>query len=157
MFKKLGQFMGMVGIDVEVNVPQNLPKEANTIEGIVRIIAEQDQTITKVKIELTQRMEEGSIGDDDRNIEKKIIGNLTLNETITIKKGETREVPFSLSFKRELSVEKKLSEQGGMLGMLGKAMSYADNERWQFWVEVLVDVKGAAFDPTGSQQIWFGD
>lgn len=156
MFKKLGQFMGMVGIEVEVDVPQNLPKDATSIEGVVRIVAEQDQTITKIKIEFTQRMEEGSVGDEDRNIEKKTIGILTLSETINIKKGETKEVPFSLDFKRELSIEKQLSEQGGMLGMLGKAMSYADNERWQFWLEVLVDVKGAAFDPTGSKQVWFG-
>jgi hypothetical protein len=157
MFKKLGQFMGMVGIEVEVDVPESLDKDATSLEGKIRIVAEQDQTITKIKIEITQRMEEGSVGDEDRNIEKKTIGKIELSETINIKKGETKDVPFTLNFKRDLSIEKKLSEQSGVMGMLGKAMSYADNERWQFWVEALVDVKGAAFDPTGSKQVWFGN
>jgi hypothetical protein len=106
---------------------------------------------------MTQRMEEGNVGDSDRQIQQKTIGTLTLRQPFDIKKGETKSVPFALDFKRDLSLTRKLAEQGGLMGMIGKAYTYADNERWQFWVQALVDVKGAAFDPTASTQVFFGN
>lgn len=157
MFKKFTQFMGMVGIEVSIDCETNYPKDASSIQGNIRVIAEQDQTISKIEIKITQRMEEGSVGDDDRKIEQKVIGNIVLKDAFDVKKGETKEIPFKLDFKRDLSLTKKLSEQGGIMGMIGKAYAYSDNERWQFWVEALVDVKGAAIDPSGSIQVYFGD
>jgi sporulation-control protein spo0M len=157
MFKRLTQFIGMVDIDVTVEVETSYPKDATRIEGIIRIAAEQDQTISKIDIQVTQRQEEGNVGDSDRKIKHKPIGTVTLRQAFDIKKGETKNIPFALDFKRELSLTRKMSEQGGLMGMIGKAYTAADNERWQFWVEAVVDVKGAAIDPTGSTQVFFGN
>ena len=153
MFKKLTQFVGMVGIEVEVDINREVAKDATVIEGKVRIIASQDQSISKIKIEMYQVKQEGS--GSDHKTDKQRIGDLTLNEAFDIKKGETKEVAFRLPFQRQLSLKRKMSEQGGVMGLIGKAYTYSENERYDHWIDATVDVKGAAADPQGTQSLYF--
>lgn len=153
MFKKLTQFAGFVGIEVQVDINREVSKEATQIEGTIRVTATQDQSINKVKIEMYQVKQEGS--GSDHKTDKQRIGDLMLNQPFDIKKGETKEIPFVVPFQRQLSLKKKMSEQGGVMGLIGKAYSYSENERYDYWIEATVDVKGAAADPQGTQSLYF--
>ncbi len=155
MFKKLSQMAGMVGVDVTVDINREVPKDATVIDGKIRIEAKQDQTITKIKIEMFQHRTEGNIGADDREVDKDKIGELVIKEGFDIKAGEIKEVPFRLNFERKLSLKRKLTEKGGVIGMIGKAYTMSENERYNYWIDATVDVKGAANDPQGSQTLYF--
>lgn len=155
MFKKLTQMAGMVGIDVVVDINREVSKEATTIDGKIRIEAKQDQTITKIKIEMWQHRTEGNVGAADREVDKDKIGELIIKEGFDIKTGEIKEIPFRLNFQRKLSMKRKMSEKGGLMGAIGKAYTVTENERYNYWVDATVDVKGAANDPQGSQTLYF--
>jgi hypothetical protein len=154
MFSKLKQFVGMVGITVELDIPSNLPKDASSLTGTVRIIAKQDQHITKVAVNMKQTHTEGS-GEKRVSHDYALGENIITNQAFDIKAGETKEYPFTLAFTRRKSSDQRMAESGGVLGALGKLSVMADNEQDQFWINAMADVKGAALDPNDNKQITF--
>ena len=127
---------------------------ADTVEGVIHVIAKQEQQITKVKATIKQAIMEGS--GSERRRRDYYIGEVTVNaETFTIKSGESKDFPFSLPFQRRKTMGQALSEQGGVMGALGTLGKIMDNERDEFWVNAVADVKGAALDPNDTKQVWF--
>ncbi len=153
MFGKLKQFVGMVGIDVQLEIDQQVPMTGE-IQGIIHITAKQEQTITTVKASIKQAIMEGT--GSDRRRRDYWIGEEVVNTTpFTIKPGESKDFPFTLSFEPRRTMAQSLSERGGVLGALGTVGKIMDNERDEFWVNAMADVKGAALDPNDTKQIWF--
>lgn len=154
MFAKLKQFVGMVGITVELEIPSNLPLDATSLTGKVRVIAKQDQHITKVQVTMKQVHREGT--GEKQTVNEFEIGEIIItNQPFDIKTGETKEYPFTLSFTRRKTSDQRLAESGGVLGVLGKMGKMMDNERDNFWVTAMADVKGAALDPNATKEITF--
>jgi hypothetical protein len=154
MFSKLKQFVGMVGITVELDVPGNLPKDATSLQGTVRVIAKQDQHITKVTANMKQTHTEGS-GEKRQSHDYEIGDIIITNQPFDIKSGETKEFPFTMSFTRRKTGDQRLAESGGVLGALGKLSVMADQEHDEFWVNAMADVKGAALDPNDNKRVTF--
>jgi sporulation-control protein spo0M len=154
MFSKFKQVLGFVGIEVQLDIPSEIPKDDTIVEGKVRIIAKADQTITQVLIRMTEHWERGQQGKDYQTRDFDL-GQVDIRETFDIKSGETREFPFKLSFQRRLSMTQKISEKKGVVGALGKVAAFADNERSSYRVHAMADVKGAALDPNASRNVNF--
>jgi hypothetical protein len=154
MFGKLKQFFGVVGVDVELVIPAELPKDATTLAGMIRVSAKQDQHITLVKVEIKQVHQEGS-GTERTSREYEIGELIVVNTPFDIKEGETKEYPFTLPFTRRMSRDQRMAQEGGVMGALGKISTFMDNEEDNFWVNAMVDVKGAALDPNDTKSIRF--
>jgi hypothetical protein len=154
MFSKLKQFVGMVGITVELDIPGNLAKDASALTGTVRVIAKQDQHITRVTANMKQTHTEGS-GEKRVSNDYEIGEIIITNQAFDIKAGETKEFPFTMAFQRRQSGDQRLAESGGVLGALGKFSTMIDNEQDEFWVNAMADVKGAALDPNDNKKITF--
>jgi sporulation-control protein spo0M len=150
MFKKLGQFMGMVGIKVNFDISEHIPSSATSFSGILHISAEQDQTITSVNVTLSERRETGSHTNDNHDIDNKVVGHVILDEDFTIQAGETKEIPFSFDFSYQ-----PLVDDSGDPEMAKLFDEVINDGKVEYWLNALVDVKGAAFDPTASHQVWF--
>ena len=154
MFGKLKQFVGMVGIEVQLEIDQQFPMGTDTVQGMIHIYAKQEQTITKVKVSIRQAIMEGS--GQDRRRRDYWIGEVMVDQTpFTIKTGETKDYEFTLPFQPRKTMSQSMSEQGGVIGALGAVGKFMDNERDEFWVNAVADVKGAALDPNATRQIWF--
>lgn len=154
MFNRVKQVLGFVGIEVQLEVLTDIPKNDTAVEGKVRVVAKADQTITRVLIKMTEHWERGQPGKDHQTREFDL-GEVDIRETFEIKNGETREFPFKLIFQRRLSMNQQMSEKQGVLGALGKVAAFADNERSTYRVYAIADVKGAALDPTVSRNVRF--
>jgi sporulation-control protein spo0M len=154
MFNKIKQTLGFVGIEVQLDVPGDIPKDITVVEGKVRVIAKADQTITSVSLKMVEHWERGQSGKDHETREFDL-GQVNIPGTFNIKNGETREFPFKLAFERRLSMTQKISEKKGVMGALGKAAAFADNERSTYRIVAIADVKGAALDPNAIRNIRF--
>jgi|SRR5664279_636617 len=154
MFGKLKQFVGMVGVDVQLELEQQLPLSADSVSGLIRISAKQEQQITKVKATMKQAIHEGT--GSERQVRDYYIGEVDVVTTpFTIKPNEILEYKFTLPFSRRRTFDQSMAEQGGILGALGTAGKFMDNEQDNFWVNAVADVKGAALDPSDNKQVWF--
>ncbi len=154
MFSKLKQFVGMVGITVQLDIPSNLTGDSDTLTGVIRIIAKQDQHITKVAVNMKQTHTEGT-GEKRVSNDYSIGENIITNQPFDIKAGESKEYPFTLAFTRRKTGEQRLAESGGVLGAIGKLGQLADDSHDEFWVNAIADVKGAALDPNDNKKITF--
>ena len=154
MFSKLKKFMGVVGINVELEIPDELPLDATMLEGVVRVTAKQTQHITKVKVTMKQVHQEGS-GADRTSKEYQIGEIMITDDPFDINEGEVKEFSFRLFFMRRKTADQRRSEQGGLMGAMGKLGKMMDNEKDTFWVNAMADVKGAALDPNDTEEIKF--
>lgn len=155
MFSKLKQFVGIVGVTVELDISAQLPLAATSINGIVRVSAKQDQHITEVKVEMKQIHQENNSNNERVSQEYNIGDLVVVNQPFDIKTGETKVFPFTLNFTRRKTIDQQMSEKGGMVGALGKFTKMMDNQQDDFRVNAMVDVKGAALDPNDTKSLKF--
>jgi len=144
-FQKVKQFLGIVGVKVEMQVDDTFSKTGDTIQGKVIITSKSEQQILSVEVgfEEVWRIGKGQ----DETMKTFELGEWKLEEEFTIKPGESREFPFKLNYSMIKSENDRMMESskvGKALGGLGKMM---DGEKSNFWLKAMADVKGAAFDP----------
>ena len=150
-FQKVKQFLGIVGVKVDVQVGDTFSKSGNTIQGKVIITSKSDQQILSVEVGFE---EVWRIGKGENETMKTFdLGEWKSEQEFTIKAGETREFPFTLNYSMVKSDNDRMMESskvGKALGGLGKMM---DGEKSNFWLKAMADVKGAAFDPNFAKEM----
>jgi len=81
---------------------------------------------------------------EEKETKDYVIGSTDVTEPFDIKKGETKELPFTIHY----ALEKTLADLGGMLGTVGKLANWLSTDKLEYFVICECDVKGAAFDPS---------
>ncbi|MFN8281993.1 MAG: sporulation protein [Chitinophagales bacterium] len=155
-FQTIKNKLGIGGVSVELQVPGQVQKTADRLEGKAIITTKSDQDLVEMKVELIEEWTTGR-GDDKKTKEIFIDSySITFNEVI--KTGERKEVPFSISLEnlnKLKSSNQELADKGGALGALGKLGSFANNEKSEYFVKAEVDVKSAALDPSDKKPVKF--
>jgi len=144
-FQKIKQFLGFVGVKVEMQVADTFSKTGNTIQGKILISSKSDQQILSIEVGFEEVWKIGK--GENETIKTFDLGEWKNKNEFTIKSGETREFPFVLNYSMIKSENDRMMESskvGKALGGLGKLM---DGEKSNFWLKAMANVKGAAFDP----------
>lgn len=144
-FQKVKQFLGIVGVKVEMQVPDTFSKSGNTLQGKVVITSKSDQQILAVKVTFEETWKIGK--GENETVKNFELGEWIAEQEFTIKAGETKEFPFTLNYSMIKSENDRMmdsSKVGSALGGLGKML---DGEKSVFKLVAMADVKGAAFDP----------
>ncbi len=150
-FQKIKNFLGIGGVKVELSVPGQASKEEGKIGGTVTLTSKSDQEVLTLKVKVFEEFTTGR--GDDKKTKEIDLGSVELPGGFTIKAGETKEVPFDVSFEVVKSNAESLKEKGGALGALGGAAKFAKNEKSAYFVEADADVKGVALDPSDKKGI----
>jgi len=151
MFGKIKQALGIGTIKVELTVPAQVRRSDGTLQGSIKLTAKSDQEVTKLQIKLIESYTTG------RGEEKKTrdfdLGELELPQQLVMKSGEVKSIDFQLGYSLLKSNNDLLKERGGALGTLGKIGAFANNEKSEYFVTAVADVKGTALDPSDRKQI----
>ena len=149
-FAKIKQFFGAGTVKVTLNAPATFNTIDGVIEGSVHLEAKSDQTILSLKIELKEEYTTGR--GDEKKTKTFEIGEVKL-AGFDMKQGETKDVPFKLSYSYAKSDNEAMAEKGGVMGGLGKLGSFASGEKSEFKLWATADVKGAALDPNDLKEL----
>jgi hypothetical protein len=149
-FAKIKQFFGAGTVKVTLNAPATFNTNDGVIEGSVHLEAKSDQTILSLKIELKEEYTTGR--GDEKKTKTFEIGEVKL-AGFDMKQGETKDVPFKLSYSYAKSDNEAMAEKGGVMGGLGKLGSFASGEKSEFKLWATADVKGAALDPNDLKEL----
>jgi len=149
-FAKIKQFFGAGTVKVTLNAPATFNTNDGVIEGSVHLEAKSDQTILSLKIELKEEYTTGR--GDEKKTKTFEIGEVKL-AGFDMKQGETKDVPFKLSYSYAKSDNEAMAETGGVMGGLGKLGSFASGEKSEFKLWATADVKGAALDPNDLKEL----
>ena len=151
-FQKVKQFLGIGGVKLRLQgVPAEVKKDEGVITGTMVLTSKSDQLVSSVEVKLEEEYTTGR--GDNKSTTTFDLGELVLEEEFEMKAGDTKEIPFSLSFELLASKNDEMMEKGGAskaLGMLGKAMNA---EKSTYSVEASAKVKGTAFGPSDSKEI----
>ena len=150
-FQKLKNKVGIGGVKVELSIPEQTTKADATLTGKLMLTSKSEQEIKEVEIKMIEEYTTGR--GDDKETKELTLGKIKITEAMTIKEGETKEIPFSLPYSIIKSNNDELKEKGGALGSIGKLGSFAKNEKSEYFIEAEVDVLSAALDPSDKKKI----
>ncbi len=150
-FKKMKDKLGIAGVSVQIEVPEQASIDAGTVEGKIILTTKSEQEIVSYTVKMMQESTTGR--GNDKKTKKHELGTISKSESFTIHPGDTKEISFTLSFEAVKSSNESLKESGGALGTLGKLASMANNEQSSYFVHAEVDVKSAALDPDAKKDI----
>lgn len=152
IFDKLKQVLGIGTVKVKMEVDKSFSKSENSISGSLSLNAKSDQEIISLEVKLEEVWEKGR---DDNKVTKTFdLGEWVDKTPFSMKAGESKTIPFSLTYALVKSKNDDLQESAGKvgkaLGGLGKMM---DAEKSSYSLIATCDVKGAAFDPNDVQEM----
>lgn len=151
LFQSIKNKLGIGGVNVSLQVPGQVAKDSNNLEGMITLTTKSEQEIKEMTVKM---IEEYSTGKGDEKKTKEFeLGVVKFPAAFTITPGETKEIPFSLPFSVLKSNNDELKEKGGVLGTLGKVAAFATSEKSLYFVIAEADVKAAALDPSDKKEI----
>jgi len=157
MFGKIKQFFGFVGIDVVLGIPAQIEEGSRKLSGHVQINATADQHINKVTVSMYMGYEVEE--EDGYRFERTNIAEWKDETAFEISAGESREISFTLDLKTYLDfawqneIMEKTKANAGSLAHLLNANRTVEDDVNQYFVQAMVDVKGAALDPSDKKEI----
>jgi len=122
----------------------------NTLSGKAILTAKSDKEVLSVKCKVINERTEKEDGEE--KTETTTLGEQDFHETILMKAGETREIPFSIDY----HLDEKMQHMGGVAGAVGKLGSFAMGKKDAFLVVAECDVKGTMMDPAARLDLKVG-
>lgn len=151
MVARIRQWLGIGGVNLQLIVDTNIPKDANQIIGKVLLTSKSDQHVLGITIKIFSSHQERH--NNSTTTHRHELGRVQLNENFDIKPSEMKEIPFILTCQNPEGFLSTLRGMGGVMGALGNIVSVLDNHR--YYVEASANVKGTALQPNRSVQVRF--
>ncbi len=151
LFGKVKQALGIGTVSVELQVPGQVSRDSREIQGQAVLTAKSAQKVKEIQLRFVEAYTTGR-GQEQRTKEYEL-GALTLNGSFELQEGESKTVEFTLPFSLQLSSNQSLAQEGGVLGVLGKAAVMARSEKSEYSVRVEVKLEGTVLSPSDKKDI----
>lgn len=145
-FGKLKQMAGIGGVKLQV-VPSasTFVRGGGTLDGSLIVTSKSDQKINLIDVKVQEIVH---VKEGEHHREKEFdLGYAQVSGELEIKAGESKTIPFSVSYSGGRTMADKLQAKGGALGMVGKIGAMANHEKLEYRVHAHAKVVGA---PLGS-------
>jgi hypothetical protein len=145
------------GVQVKLNKIENpFQRSKSNMIGEVTLTPKAAKTVKDVKISMIREETKGTGA--EKKTTTTVLGTLSLAKSGTgypfdLVVGEPKVVPFTLP----VSVPRKLQEQKGVLGAIGKIGAFVDNDKLAYFVVAQVGVKGTLVGPSDKVPITVQD
>ncbi|MCD6066098.1 MAG: hypothetical protein K0S33_924 [Bacteroidetes bacterium] len=143
--------LGIGGVKIALHVPGQVAKSEGIIKGKIVLTSKSPQELISMKVVLKEKYTTGR--GEDKKTKEFILGEYKTSLLYSINPGDEKELHFDLKFALVKSNSDDLKEMGGAMGKLGSMAAFANNEKSEYEVEAMVDVKSAALDPSDSKAI----
>jgi sporulation-control protein spo0M len=151
MFGKVKRWLGIEGVKIEMVLPEQVSASSGMIEGKLKFESMHVQTVTKVKITLTEKYIRGRW--KSRLTDQYKIGEIELDEDIEIPAHEVILMDFELPFTIVKSDMDELADKNFVFRKLVDTAKAFKNVKSQFFIEAEAEVNGTALSPFDKQQI----
>lgn len=145
MIGKFKRWLGIEGVKVELELPDEILAEEGLIEGQVHLFSQHAQTVEYIHIVLIERYSRGR--GKEKLIDEYELGELTLNHTVEV----PAEGMVSLDFHLPFSIFKSDVEEWGDQNLIFKGLSRVAarlrNVKSEYRIEAQAKVSGTALDP----------
>lgn len=153
-FDKVKQALNIGGVKVEMTVGPDISRTSGKADGTLTLTTKSPQHIKsiKVKFERTIRIPKPGAPNNEE-VRFDTLADFQDNSEFDIQPGETKTVPFSLTFNLPDSANEQLAQLGGILGAIGGLGNKLDQSRIEYKISANVDVDKAALDATDVKDV----
>jgi tetratricopeptide (TPR) repeat protein len=133
--------IGGVRVKIEGVNPQ-ISTGRNQISGQAILTSKSDRHVLSVNCQVVNEHTSKPGGESETST--LVLGEQVIGAGFDIKAGETREIPFTVTY----FLQEKMRHAGGALGMAGKLGAMVKGEKDSYSLAVACDVKGTVNDPS---------
>ena len=151
MFGKVKRWLGIEGVKIEMVLPEQVSAKSGMIEGKLKFESMHVQTVTKIKITLTEKYIRGRW--KSRLTDQYKIGEIELDEDIEIPAHEVILLDFELPFTFVKSDMDELADKNFVFRKLVDTAKAFKNVKSEFFIEAEAEVNGTALSPFDKQEI----
>ncbi len=151
MLGKVKQWLGIEGVKLELMVPDEYPRDAMLIKGVIRLQSLQPQTVTCIKVVMIERYTRGKGA--EKRIDEYELGTFVSDQLVEVPANEPVEVPFSLPFRVYLSEIDELEAQNVVFKGLAFVAKKLRSVSSVFRLEAEAKVRGVALHPFDKKEI----
>lgn len=151
MFGKVKRWLGIEGVKIEMILPDQVSASSGVIEGKLKFESMHVQTVTKIKITLTEKYIRGRW--KSRLTDQYKIGEIELDEPIEVPAHEVIMMDFELPFTFVKSDMDEIADKNFVFRKLVDAAKTLKNVKSEFYLEAEAEVNGTALSPFDKQEI----
>ena len=151
MFGKVKRWLGIEGVKIEMILPDEVFGASGLIEGKLKFESMHLQTVTHIKLTLTEKYIRGRW--KNKLTDQYKIGEIELNEDIEVPAHEVIMMDFELPFTLVKSDMDELGDKNFVFKKLVGVAKTLKNVKSEFYIEAEAAVRGTALSPFDKQQI----
>ena len=151
MFGKVKRWLGIEGVKIEMILPDEVSGSSGVIEGKLRFESMHLQTVTKIKITLTEKYIRGRF--KNKLTDQYKLGEIELDEKIEVPAHEVILLDFELPFTIVKSDMDELGDKNFVFKKLVDTAKALKNVKSEYYLEAEAEVNGTALSPFDKQQI----
>ena len=151
MFGKVKKWLGIEGVKVEIHAPEEVREKTSVIEGQLRFMSMNTQTVTYIKMTLVEKYFRGR--GTEKLIDEYKISSIEMEEEFEVPADEILEVDFALPFELIKSDMDQFGDRNFLFKGIAKGAKYLQAAKSEYRIEVEAKVKGVALDPIDQKKI----
>lgn len=151
MFGKVKRWLGIEGVKIEMLLPDEVSADSGVIEGKLKFESMHLQTVTKIRLTLTEKYIRGRF--KSKLTDQYKIGEIELNEEIEVPAHQVILMDFELPFTLVKSEMDELGDKNFIFKKLVDTAKALKNVKSEFYIEAEAEVNGTALSPFDKQQI----
>jgi hypothetical protein len=145
MLKRVKKWLGIEGVKIKIEVPEEISADADSIHGKLIFETMHDQTVQNIRLKLIEKYKRGRR--KNKLIDEYILGEVFHEEDIEVSAGELVELEFELPFQRMVSTMDSWQRKNFVFGGIVKTAKLLKGVKSEFRIEVDAKVKGTALNP----------
>jgi len=145
MFGKVKSWLGIEGVKLELDLPEELQYRDELVTGKLYIFSMNDQKITSIHIKLIEKYSRGN--KESKLTDEYQLGQIELVQDIQVPADKKIQLSFELPFNARKSDMDDLGDSNILMGGIIKAAKWLEGVSSVYRVEATAKVEGVALDP----------
>jgi hypothetical protein len=151
MIGKVKQWLGIEGVKLTLVIPESVDQKAGEVMGWVRFQTMHPQTVLLIRLRMIERYARGR--GEQRLVDEYVLGQLEIEQAVSILPDEPVEIPFRLPFVRLKSNVDRLSDMGLMASGLATIARWTRAVKSEYRIEAEAVVKNVGLNPFDKKSI----
>ncbi len=151
MLKKVKKWLGIEGVRITVDIPEDIFLREKKVSGILVFESKQDSVVNEIRLRLIEKYSRGRR--QNKLIDEYILGADVLESSIHLHANEPGHVPFDLHFIPLQSEMDALESRNILMKGIIKSAKLLRNVHSQYRLEIEADVKGMAISPLVKKEV----
>jgi len=151
MFGRVKRYLGIEGVKVEIEVPEEVAAYKGEVEGKVSFISMNKQTVTLVRVKMIEKYTRGR--GKDKKIDEYELGEIEMKKNIEITPEKAVEIEFVLPFEMIRSEVEEFANKNILFKGIAKAANFTYAAKSEYFIIAEAKVKGTALSPFQKKNI----